>query len=134
MCAGDLGRASTNVDFTTLQKADPATIPTWNELLKANDPGLFTTPIPAPLLMIQGGADEQIPVVSTAALFTQLCRIGQVEQRWIYPDQTHAGVVLSSLTDMTTWIDHRFAGEPAPDPMQPQGPPVPQTQACPALS
>jgi alpha-beta hydrolase superfamily lysophospholipase len=132
MCAGDLGTASKDIDFTTLQKADPATVPGWSDLLKANDPGTFTTPIPAPLLIIHGGNDEQIPVVSSAALFTQLCAIGQVEQRWVYPDQSHAGVIAPSFGDMLTWIDHRFAGEPAPDPMQPQGPPVPATQSCPS--
>ncbi len=109
----------------------PATIPTWNELLRENDPGTFTAPIPVPLLIIQGGADEQIPVASTQLLFGQLCAIGQVEQRWVYPDQSHAGVVPVSLDDMLTWIGDRFAGDPAPDPYQPVGPPAPETQSCP---
>ena len=42
-------------------------------------PARWTTPIAAPLLIIHGGNDEQIPVVSSAALFTQLCAIGQVD-------------------------------------------------------
>jgi alpha-beta hydrolase superfamily lysophospholipase len=131
-CAGDLRTAAAGIDFATLQKADPATVPAWKALLEENDPGTWTTPIPAPLLIIHGGNDEQIPVVSSAALFTQLCAIGQVEQRWVYPDQSHAGVIAPSIDDMLTWIGHRFAGEPAPDPMQPQGPPVPTTQSCPS--
>jgi alpha-beta hydrolase superfamily lysophospholipase len=131
-CASDLGIASRNIDFTTLQKADPASVPVWNQLLSANDPGTFTAPIPAPLLIIHGGNDEQIPTASSGLLFAQLCAVGQVEQRWVYPDQSHAGVIAPSLNDMLTWIDHRFAGEPAPDPMQPQGPPVPTTQSCPS--
>ena len=131
ICAGDLRSAIAGIDVSTLQKADPASVPAWNELLKANDPGTFTTPVPAPLLIIQGGSDEQIPVASTALLFGQLCAIGQVAQRWIYPDQSHAGVVIASFGDMITWIGHRFAGDPAPDPMTPSGPPVPTTQSCP---
>ena len=131
-CAGDLRKVAAGLDFSTLQKADPASVPAWNALLEENDPGKWTTPIPAPLLIIHGGNDEQIPVVSSAALFTQLCAIGQVEQRWVYPEQSHAGVIAVSIDDMLTWISHRFAGEPAPDPMQPQGPPVPTTQSCPS--
>lgn len=131
-CAADLGIASRDIDFATLQKADPSTVPAWNDLLTANDPGKFTTPIPAPLLIIHGGNDEQIPTASSGLLFTQLCAIGQVAQRWVYPDQSHAGVIAPSLNDMLTWIGHRFAGEPAPDPMQPQGPPAPTTQSCPS--
>ena len=131
-CAGDLRTVAAGLDFATLQKADPASVPAWKKVLEENDPGTWTTPMAAPLLIIHGGNDEQIPVVSSAALFTQLCAIGQVTQRWVYPDQSHAGVIAPSIDDMLTWIDHRFAGEPAPDPMQPQGPPVPTTQSCPS--
>ena len=130
-CATDLRLAARDVDLQSLLKADPATVPAWKDLLDENDPGTFTVPIPEPLLIIQGGADEQIPVVSTGVLFGQLCAIGQVEQRWVYPGESHAGVVPVSMGDMLTWIGHRFAGQPAPDPMQPQGPPVPATQSCP---
>jgi dipeptidyl aminopeptidase/acylaminoacyl peptidase len=132
-CTLELGISANLRDFTTLLKADPATVPAWRTLLTENDPGTFTTPIPVPLLVIQGGADEQIPVSSTALLFDQLCAIGQVAQRWIYPDQSHAGVVAASMDDMLTWIGHRFADDPAPDPMRPDGPPVPQTSSCPPV-
>ena len=120
-CTGDLARAATGLDFAKLQMADPASIPSWNELLKANDPGTFTTPIPAPLLIIHGGNDEQIPVASSALLFGQLCAIGQVEQRWVFDGQTHAGVIVPSFTSMMTWIGDRLAGAPMPDPLQPAG-------------
>ncbi|MCU0310041.1 MAG: lipase family protein [Acidimicrobiales bacterium] len=130
-CTGDLAAQFAGVDMSTLQKADPATVPTWNALLRENDPGTFTTPATAPLLIIHGGSDEQIPVASSALLFDQMCAIGQVTQRWVYPDQTHGGVVTASFADMLRWIDDRFAGESAPDPYQPVGPPVPETQSCP---
>lgn len=121
MCSGDLGKAAAGLDFTKLQKADPATIPTWNQLLKDNDPGTFTAPIPAPLLIIHGGNDEQIPVASSAVLFDQLCKIGQVEQRWVFDGQSHAGVIAPSFPSMLTWIGDRFAGKPMPDPVAPSG-------------
>lgn len=127
MCAGDLHKAATGIDFTKLQLADPATVPAWNELLKNNDPASFTSPIPDPLLIIHGGNDEQIPVVSSAALFGQLCAIGQVAQRWVFDGQSHAGVIAPSLPSMLTWIGDRFAGAPMPDPTQPPGATV---QSC----
>ncbi len=133
VCAGDLSDAIEGVDISTLQKADPSTVPGWNELLSENDPGTFTTPATAPLLIIHGGSDEQIPAASSALLFDQICAIGQVAQRWVYPDQSHAGVIAPSLDDMLVWIADRFAGEPAPDPYQPVGPPVPATQSCPPV-
>ena len=129
MCSGDLGKAAAGLDFTKLQKADPSTIPTWNQLLKDNDPGTFTAPIPVPLLIIHGGNDEQIPVVSSAALFDQLCKIGQVEQRWVFADQSHAGVIAPSFSSMISWIGNRFAGKPMPDPIAPAGAVV---KSCPS--
>lgn len=128
-CSGDLGKAAAGLDFSKLQKADPASIPSWNQLLKDNDPGSFTAPIPVPLLIIHGGNDEQIPVVSSAALFDQLCKIGQVEQRWVFAGQSHAGVIAPSYPSMLTWIGDRFAGKPMPDPVAPEGAVV---QSCPS--
>lgn len=133
-CAGGLRELTADVDMTTLQKADPATVPAWNALLVENDPAAFTTPRPTPLLIIHGGNDEQIPVASSALLFDQLCGIGQVVQRWVYPDQSHAGVIAPSYNDMKRWIDDRFAGGPVPDPYVPVGPPAPTTQSCPPVS
>ena len=115
-----------------LQVADPYTVPAWKKLLNENDPGQFTTASSVPLLIIQGGADEQIPVVTTSILYTHLCGLGQVAQRWIYPGQSHAGVIAPSFNDMVQWISDRFAGGPNPDPYVPTGAPgiVPAVQTC----
>ncbi|MFI5042605.1 MAG: lipase family protein [Acidimicrobiales bacterium] len=131
-CSSDFAKALLGTDFKTLQRADPASVPTWAALLEANDPGRFTQPSKEPLLIIQGGNDEQIPVVSTQLLLGQLCKTGQVAQRWIYPGQSHAGVIAPSLADMLTWIGDRFAGKPAPDPTPPVGQANVAAQRCPA--
>jgi pimeloyl-ACP methyl ester carboxylesterase len=131
-CTDLLGKRTAGIDGASLVKADPATVPQWAALLKENDPGQFTQPRPEPLLIIQGGKDELVPVASTLALFNQQCRIGQTEQRWIYPGQSHAGVVLVSFGDMLSWIGHRFANQPTPDPMAPTGLPGVTTLRCPA--
>jgi len=118
--------------ISELQKADPYTVPAWKKLLNENDPGQFKTKSSVPLLIIQGGSDEQIPVVSTLLLYNHLCALGQVAQRWIYPGQSHAGVIAPSFNDMVQWISDRFAGGANPDPYVPTGAPgiVPVPQTC----
>jgi len=98
----------------------------------ANDPQNFAKASAAPLLMIQGGNDEQIPVASTQILATRLCNIGQNLVRWIYPGQSHAGVIGPSANDMIQWIANRFAGVANPDPYVPTGQNDIQTTSCPS--
>ena len=119
-------------DFTSLEKVDPFMNKEWKKLLVQNDPGQFTKSSVTPLLIIHGGADEQIPTVSSQVLYTQLCKLGQDVSRWVYPGQSHAGVIAVSANDMLEWIADRFAGDPTPDPMTPKGTAqsVPTTQSC----
>ncbi|CAB4930593.1 unannotated protein [freshwater metagenome] len=111
-CTGYLSSASEGLDFSTLQKADPATVPEWNALLKENDPGTFTEAFDAPLLIIHGGNDEQIPVIASKLMFDTLCGIGQTQTRWVFPGQSHAGVILPSAPAMLDWMGDRFSGVP----------------------
>jgi hypothetical protein len=127
----------TTIDKYTLKqivKANPFDEPGWKEILAANDPENFTAVNSVPLLIAQGGADEQIPVVSTQLLATHLCGLGQDLERWIYPGQSHAGVITPYFGDMVHWITDRFAGDPNPDPYQPVGLPGIQTTTCPSPS
>lgn len=117
----DLAPKLGNVDVSTVTKADPFTLPLWKKVLEANDPQQFKAKSPVPLLMIQGANDEQIPPVSTQILAKHLCDLGQVLQRWIYPGQSHAGVIGPSGGDMVHWISDRFAGGANPDPYKPTG-------------
>jgi hypothetical protein len=47
--------------------------------------------------------------------------VGQGLERWIYPGQSHAGVIAPSFPDMVHWISDRFAGDADPDPYTPTG-------------
>ncbi len=114
-----------------MSKGDPFSNPTWRPLLEANDPENFASAAPVPLLIIQGGADEQIPVVSTQLLAQHLCAVGQDLERWIYPGQSHAGVIPVSFGDMVRWISDRFAGGPDPDPYVPTGQQEIERTTCP---
>ena len=118
------------LDVKSLTKGDPFQNPLWRKVLEANDPEAFTAKSPVPLLVIQGGNDEQIPVASTKLLADHLCGLHQVLQRWIYPGQSHSGVIGPSAGDMTHWIADRFAGGPNPDPYVPTGLPNIDKTTC----
>jgi pimeloyl-ACP methyl ester carboxylesterase len=131
-CSDYVANATNKYTLAQITKGDPFKIPAWQKLLKANDPGQFTGASPVPLLIIQGGNDEQIPVVSTQALAEHLCGVGQDLERWIYPGQSHAGVITPSFPDMVHWIKDRFAGAANPDPYEPTGLPGVTTTTCPS--
>jgi pimeloyl-ACP methyl ester carboxylesterase len=116
--------------LTQLVKVNPFDVPAWNTLLQENDPENFSANA-VPLLIIQGGADEQIPVASTQLLAAHLCGLGQDLERWIYPGLSHTGVIPVSANDMVQWMADRFAGDSDPDPYVPVGEAGVQTTTCP---
>jgi alpha-beta hydrolase superfamily lysophospholipase len=131
---GCYGHDATAIDRYTMKqlvKKNPFDVPTWRILLQDNDPEYFTAAAPAPLLILQGGTDTQIPVISTQLLAQHLCSVGQDVERWIYPGMTHTGVITVSIGDMVHWIADRFAGVTDPDPYHPVGMPGIETSACP---
>src|SRR5205814_6941004 len=81
-CTSYVVQQLAGIDTTQLVKQDPFKVPAWKKVLMANDPQNFAKASAAPLLMIQGGNDEQIPVASTQILATHLCNIGQNLERW----------------------------------------------------
>jgi len=132
LCSGDFGKKYGAVDVSTIVAADPFTVPAWQALFTKNDPQSFSTPSSVPLLIIQGGNDEQIPVVSTKILADHLCGIGQGLERWIYPGASHAGVIAVSAKDMIHWIHDRFTGDAAPGSFTPTGTTGIDISGCPA--
>jgi pimeloyl-ACP methyl ester carboxylesterase len=131
-CSDYIAKVTSKYTLAQLTKANPIDVPAWKKLMNENDPGTFTRASSAPLLIIQGGKDEQIPVASTALLATHLCGLGQDLERWIYPGQSHAGVIAPSAVDMVHWIADRFAAGPNPDPYKPIGLPGVMTTTCPS--
>jgi hypothetical protein len=130
-CDSYLQKTIDQYSIDQIVKADPFSIQAWKQLLTANDPGSFSTASPIPLLIPQGGSDEQIPPASTLLLAQHLCGLGQDLERWIYPGRDHAGVVPIYIPDMTRWLQDRFAGRPNPDPFTPMGEAGVQTMTCP---
>lgn len=105
----DAYAADANAD---LMKADPYTLENWKRIIDEQEPGTARTDVP--ILIIHGGNDEQIPVVSSKLLLDRMCGFDQVVVRRVYDGMSHAGVIKPSFPAMLEWIDARFAGEPAP--------------------
>jgi acetyl esterase/lipase len=112
-CSAGLADTFNDIPPSELLKADPATVEPWATLLEENDPGHVVGE--SPVLIIHGGNDEQIPVVSSELLVQNMCDIGQVVERRVYEGQSHAGVIAPSYDDMLAWIQDRLDGAPAPD-------------------
>jgi pimeloyl-ACP methyl ester carboxylesterase len=90
--------------------ADPA----WAAALLENDSN--QRPVGAPLLILHGGEDEQIPVASSEVLLAQLCGLGDAPiERRVYPGMGHAEAVQAYAAELRTWVADRVAGAPAVD-------------------
>lgn len=130
-CSDYLSKTLGAVSIDETNLANPFTVPEWKKLFLANDPKNFTSTNDIPLLIIHGGADEQIPTVSSQLLTTKLCGLGQGMQRWVYPGQSHSGVIATSATDMVNWMKARFAGGPVSADSAPSGQTDTEVTGCP---
>jgi pimeloyl-ACP methyl ester carboxylesterase len=65
----------------------------------------------APVLLVQGTADEAVPDFVTAALAEELSGYGTATVEYkVYEGATHEGAVFQSVTFVDRWIADRFAG------------------------
>jgi fermentation-respiration switch protein FrsA (DUF1100 family) len=110
-CSDDVNDAFHAVPVSDVLKTDPSSVEPWRTILRENEPGQVVTP--APLLLIHGEKDEQIPLDTSRRLFDELCAKGQVVERRTYPGQSHAGAIFPSFLPMLAWMDDRVAGNPA---------------------
>lgn len=117
-CTGDIFEVYNSLAYEDITKVDdPFALPTWGPAIEAQDTNQL--PVLQPLLIIHGGEDEQIPVDTSATLFSQLCAFEDqaATERIVYPGQSHAGVLTTgaAIPDLLRFFNGRFAGEPAVD-------------------
>ncbi len=110
-CNSEIFSAFNKVPIDQLVIKDGLLKDPWKSALSANEPGKVKTN--APILIIHGDKDEQIPVETSAVLKKKLCALGNSVERKIYPGQDHGGAALASLFDVTAWLSLRAAGLPA---------------------
>ena len=69
----------------------------------------------APVFLVQGTADQTIPLEITQLLQQEECGVNTVAtQLTTYPDQDHDPVLYASQADVVGYVTARFAGQPAP--------------------
>lgn len=110
-CFEQVERAIDRYSLGALTTGNPFNDPAWRKLLNDNDPQQIAKVSDVPLLIAQGSADEQIPVVTTQLVAKHLCALGQSVQRWIYPGDSHTGVIEYYVPDMVKWLSARFANQ-----------------------
>lgn len=115
-CLGEVLGRFAQIDLSALQTVpNPLRVDPWNALTIQND--VNQKPTPAPVLLLHGGADEQIPALSSWFLQSQICALpeqGPVH-RIEYPGERHSSVIAAYFEDMLEWIKARFDGEAAPN-------------------
>lgn len=69
----------------------------------------------APVLLVQGDADQTIPLEITQVLLDQECAINTAPtQLTVYPGQDHDPVLYAAMADVVSYLTARFANQPAP--------------------
>jgi dipeptidyl aminopeptidase/acylaminoacyl peptidase len=107
-CLAAVASTLSAYSFDQLVKSSPFDVPGWKRLLTQNDPANFGSANKVPLLVVHGEADEVIPVATSGQLAAHLCTLGANLERWVYPAQSHAGVLFVSVVDMGRWMLQRF--------------------------
>jgi alpha-beta hydrolase superfamily lysophospholipase len=94
-------------------KVDPTTIEPWRGIMEKNTPG--QAPAGAPVLILQGTADDLVRPQITRQYAEKLCAAGAtVELVWLDGvSHTYAGY--DGAHTAVAWIRDRFQGRPAPD-------------------
>jgi alpha-beta hydrolase superfamily lysophospholipase len=91
---------------------DPLSVTSLVKLLDEISPGASDPKVP--ILLAQGGRDEQIPVNVSARLKARYCRVGATVSRRVYAGSNHEAVIEAAEHDALAWISDRIAGRAAP--------------------
>jgi alpha-beta hydrolase superfamily lysophospholipase len=92
--------------------ANPLTVEPWGTLLRRSSAG--NHPAGAPVLIVQGDADQVVPKVLTDTFTKQACGAGDTLEYRVYPGADHVGSLFAGKTDILDWMSARLRGDPAP--------------------
>jgi len=114
-CLGDTVSAivSRHVQGSTLFRADVATNQVVLAHARRNDPGRVRTP--APMLVLQGTADDTVPPQLTDIYVQRMaCPIGDTVDYLHVTGATHLTIPTAASRDLLSWMSDRVAGRAAP--------------------
>ena len=101
-----------NRPTTDIFAADPSRVAAIARILDENSPGAVKPD--APVMIVQGQHDEQIPVAVSAALAAKYCALHATVLRRTYAGANHDGVLDAAHVDAIAWINARYQQRPAP--------------------
>jgi pimeloyl-ACP methyl ester carboxylesterase len=84
----------------------------WRAMFDAND-AFFGAQITAPIRIVQGGKDMDVPVDLTRAVNARMCAMGNRVEYVEIADRDHGTIVVDARDAAPDWFDARFAGRPA---------------------
>lgn len=96
----------------TFLSAPPWEVEPWKSIAADNDPG--RTPIDAPIMIVQGLADEVVEPKLTEDLAQRLCDAGETVSLHTYPGVSHIDTGRTAAPDVAEWTANLFAGGTAP--------------------
>ena len=79
--------------------------------MRANSYG--NRPAGAPLLVVQGTADQLVPQSSTDAFVKKACAAGDTVDYRLVPGANHGEEIHAAATDIAAWLADRVNGAPA---------------------
>jgi pimeloyl-ACP methyl ester carboxylesterase len=111
-CLGEVVGAFASRPVAELVRASPLDDAAWSRRLKENEPGAAA--VPAPVLVIQGGADPIVPPATTDITVERLCGAGTDVVYRQYPGTDHTGVLVPAAPDVLAFVADRVGGAPEP--------------------
>lgn len=87
-------------------KADPLRVPPWPRLLRLNTPGAQRTR--APILLLVGAADEQVPADSNLELARRLRKAGDRVRLRVFDGADHAQTFVQGERAIQQFLDERL--------------------------
>jgi acetyl esterase/lipase len=112
-CNSEIFAAFSKDPFDSLIIRDGLKTGPWKNALVANEPGNVKTN--APILIIHGDQDEQIPVETSATLKKKLCALGNSVDRTVYAGADHGGAAVQSILQVVAWLTARVNDVPVPN-------------------
>lgn len=112
-CSDQIIAELAGIPKATFYAHDPLTTEPAKSMLAKNDPGQVR--VDAPLFIVYGTADWYVVPDRAKALFERECGIDQVTAIHEVPGADHGTVVSQGAAAITTWLQDRVDGLPAPN-------------------
>ena len=107
-CAGAVVKAFAGTS-TAVVAHNPQDVAPWADLIHASSAG--NRPAGAPVLVVQGEADQLVLRPLSDGWVRKACAAGDVVDYRTYPGADHAGIISAARTDVLDWLATRVKGE-----------------------